>query len=134
MLNSDDEEIFYSSVAIEYIVPQGKEAVFLKWQYIRAVVPIIKRIHRASIAPLNISDPQQACVIRRFSILYTISVEFRFRLQCLMPAIFLLRDNSRSNLTNFRQRPIDNEHFLKSIFCIQKYRILKLEIICIFDR
>ncbi|MGL5880154.1 MAG: hypothetical protein ACRC2V_20575 [Xenococcaceae cyanobacterium] len=30
MLNSDDEEIFYSSVAIEYIVPQGKEAVFLK--------------------------------------------------------------------------------------------------------
>ncbi|AFY86468.1 hypothetical protein [Chroococcidiopsis thermalis] len=31
MLNSDDEEIFYSSVAIEYIVPQGKEAVFLKW-------------------------------------------------------------------------------------------------------
>jgi len=31
MLNSSDEQIFDSSVAIEYIVPQGKEAVFHRW-------------------------------------------------------------------------------------------------------
>jgi hypothetical protein len=31
MLNSDDEQIFYSSVAIEYIVPQGQETAFNKW-------------------------------------------------------------------------------------------------------